>query len=416
MKNNGIEPVKVSGIIILCLVFILSVLWSCEKDKEQTEYESLVSYQKLKTIRVADAKLLMGYINLPGIDVQRVIDNTLYDVDVYKLVYKVIFKGSEIKASGIVCLPNSSQSFPVLSFQNGTNTAKLRAPTSDIFSLQYTLLQGLSGNGYIILMADYLGFGESQQLLHPYYHRESNDSVVLGLVAACDEFLAFGNVQASGNDQLFLMGYSQGGWATLSALSALENNMPAGKEIMAVSCGAGAYNVTEVAKYIFQLDDYPAPFYLPYFIESHIRNGFLEGPIQKYFNEPYAGMIPGLFDGVRDGGSINGQLTDSVQLLLNPDMIENLETGAAYEGLRDEMELNSVGAWPSASKILFFHGRADDNVPSFESLNIYDAFINKGVSPSQLQLVMEDTLKHETGLIPWGIKTILWFNDIKLQN
>ncbi|MBN2610701.1 MAG: hypothetical protein JXB00_04015 [Bacteroidales bacterium] len=416
MKYIESVTIRVSKVAIASLLLILFLIWSCEKDKEQTEYDSLVSYQKLKTIKVADAKLWLGYINIPGLDVQRIIDNTQYDVEIYKLVYKVTFKGSEIKASGIVCLPNSPQSFPLLSFQNGTNTAGSKAPSNDVFSLQYTLLQSLSGNGYIILMADYLGFGESQQILHPYYHRESNDSAVLGLVAACDEFLAYGDVRASGNGHLFLMGYSQGGWATLSALQALEQNLPVGKEIMAVSCGAGAYNVTDVARYIFQLDAYPAPFYLPYFIESHIRNGFLEGPLQKYFNEPYAGMIPGLFDGVKDGGSINGQLTDSVRLLLNPAMIENFENGTEYQNLRNELANNSVEAWSALSRIMFFHGRADDNVPSFESQNIYNAFLDEGVSPAQLQLVMEDTLKHDTGLIPWGMKTILWFNEIESQN
>lgn len=416
MKKKQSKNIKIKKVLLLFSAILLVIIYSCEKDKEQTSYKYLVSSQKVKSIAALDAKLLLSYVPANIQDVQSIIDNTIYNVDVFKIVYKTTFKNTEIKASGLICVPDASETFPLLSFQNGTNTQNSNAPSQSLINLQYTLLQSLSGNGYIILMADYLGFGESNNILHPYYHRESNDAAIVDLIYACDEFLVDNKVKALDDGKLFMMGYSQGGWATLSALAELESKPSFQKEIVAASCGAGAYNVTAVAKYIFQLDEYPAPFYLPYFVESHIRNGFLDGPIQKYFNEPYASLIPGLFDGTKGGSAINAQLNHQVSLLISSNLIENFESGTDFQALRNELTINSVEAWPADTRILFFHGSADDNVPPFESQNIYHDFIDKGLSPPQVNLIMADTLTHETGLMPWGISTLLWFNVLKTGN
>lgn len=412
MKNHHLVISRI-WIYFFVLFVVAAFFSSCEKDKEESQYDYLVSSRKIKSITVTQAKSVFYLMSASYPGVQSMIDSALYDIDVYKVVYKTTFKGSEIKASGIICLPDASGNFPMLSFQNGTNTLHSNAPSLNLLNPLFSVLQSMSSFGYIILMTDYLGFGESTQILHPYYHRESNDASVADLIHACDELLISNEVKALDNGQLFLMGYSQGGWATLSALNALEKDQGLTKEIVAASCGAGAYDVTEVAKFIFQLDEYHTPFYLPYFVESHIRNGLLDEQLQKYFNEPYASLIPGLFDGSKSGGTINAQLTDSVPLLITASLRENFETGADFKSLRDELSINNVEAWPSGTKLMFFHGETDDDVPSFESHHIYDAFIRQGLSPSQVQLITIDSLNHDTGLIPWGISTITWFNELK---
>jgi pimeloyl-ACP methyl ester carboxylesterase len=402
-----------------CLVFLMiaaiisAVFSSCEKDKDEQQYDYLVSSQKVKTINVEQVRSVFSLISSVYPEVQDFIDSAVYDVHVYKVVYKMVFKGSELNVSGIICLPDASGNFPMLSFQNGTNTLHSNAPSVNLLNTMFTALQSMSSLGYIILMADYLGFGESTEILHPYYHRESNDAAVAGLIHAGEEFFMHDKVKALDDGSLFLMGYSQGGWATLSALHALENDQPLTRDILAASCGAGAYDVIEVAGYILQQDEYPSPFYLPYFVESHIRNGFLNEGLQKYFNEPYASLIPGLFDGSKSGGAINAELTDSVRLLVTPGLRENLKTGDDFISLRNELSVNSVEAWPSETRLIFFHGEADKNVPSFESHHIFEAFLQKGMDPSRVQLITIDSLNHDTGLIPWVISTITSFNELR---
>ncbi|MBN2214563.1 MAG: alpha/beta fold hydrolase [Bacteroidales bacterium] len=412
MKNH---PCKTEWIqICLFVFFVLSMFFSsCEKDKEELHYDYLVSSEKLKTIKVEQARAVFNLLSSSVPDAKGIIDSAVYDIQVYKVVYKTLFKGSEIKASGIISVPDASGNFPLLSFQNGTNTLHANAPSQSLLDPVFTLLQSLSSFGYITLIADYLGFGESAEILHPYFHRESSDASVADLIHACDELFINDKIKALDDGRLFLMGYSQGAWATLSALKTMENESYFTKEIIAASCGAGAYDVFEVAKYIFQLETYPSPLYLPYFIESHIRNGLLNESLQKYFNEPYAGLIPGLFDGSNSSRDINARLTDSVALLVTAGLRKNFETGSDYQSLRNELSVNSIDAWPSNTKLMFFHGEADDDVPAFESRHIYDDFIKKGLSDSQVQLVTIDSLDHDSGLIPWGLSTITWFNELK---
>ncbi len=412
MKNHQ-NRINRYQIYLFIVVIISAVFSSCEREKDDQHYDYLVSSQKVKTINVEQVRSVFNFISSVYPEVQDFIDSAVYNVHVYKVVYKTIFKDSELNASGIICLPDTSGYFPLLSFQNGTNTLHSNAPSVNLMNTTFTALQSMSSLGYIILMADYLGFGESTQILHPYFHRESNDAAVADLIHASEEFFIHEKVKALDNGSLFLMGYSQGGWATLSALYALENDQLLTKDILAASCGAGAYDMTEVAKYILQLDEYPAPYYLPYFVESHIRNGFLDEELQKYFNEPYASLIPGLFDGSKSGGAINAELTDSVQLLITPGLSQNFETGEAFISLRNELSVNSVEAWPSETKLMFFHGEEDLDVPSFESYHIFEAFVQQGLDPSRIQLITIDSLNHDTGVIPWIISTITSFNELR---
>jgi hypothetical protein len=83
-----------------------------------------------------------------------------YGVSVYKMVYNTTYQGQEVKASGLICVPNGIMTpAPVLSAQHGTIFAHNEAPTH---------FSGLSGfelfasAGYITLIPDYLGFGESK--------------------------------------------------------------------------------------------------------------------------------------------------------------------------------------------------------------------------------------------------------------
>ncbi len=411
MKSQKQLHIRIWTCALLSVILITGFV-SCEKDEEEKPKVYLVSSDKIDSITVDEATAVFSFVASLYPDAQGMIENAMYDIEVYRIEYKTLFRGSELNASGIVCVPDNSGDFPMLSFQNGTNTLHSNAPSLNPPNPLFKLLQSMSAFGYIILIPDYLGFGASSQMLHPYYHRESTDASVIDLIRACDELLADDKLLALDNGQLFLMGYSQGAWATLSALNELEKNLAVQKQIVAASCGAGAYDMTEIAKHIFQLEEYPSPYYLPYFIESHIRNGLLDEPLQKYFNEPYASLIPGLFDGSNSGGAINAQLTDSVRLMLTGNLIENFETGTEFQSLREELSANSVEAWSSPTRLIFFHGDADTDVPSFESYRIYDAFIQQGLSPTQVQLLTIDSLNHDTGLIPWGIYTINQFSDL----
>lgn len=402
------------SMLIVLFVSIFAVP-GCKKEpsSEQPANETLVSYQKILTYPVATIKQQIGVWQSIYTDAAAIVTHTAYAVDVYRITYNTQYKGEPIVASGLVCMPQSQEAFPIISFQNGTNTLKSNSPSENPSSYYYTLMEFMAGNGYIISFPDYIGFGVSAQYLHPYYDRESTDRAVIDMIMACHELLAEKDMQVKFNGEHFLMGYSQGGWATLSGLKNIETNYKTTIPVTATSCGAGAYDMMAMSDYVLKQEVFPGPLYLPYFIYSQQLLGVHTDPLSKFFNEPYASRIPELFKGTYSNTEVNSQLNDTIARLLKSSMITGLGNVADYAQIRSLLVKNSVTAWMPGSKINFYHGSADLNVPPVQSQLIYNSFINMGVSQDKIKLITLPGTDHEFSLLPWGLKTINWFNELK---
>ncbi len=401
----------------LLIIVIGSLLFApgCKKEitNEGPVNEVLVSYQKILSYKQETIKQQVGVWQNLYPDAIPIVSNTAYGVDVYKITYNTVYKGETILASGLVCLPQSQESFPIISFQNGTNTQKNDCPSVNPTNYYYTLMEYMAGNGYIITFPDYIGFGASAQILHPYYERETTDNAVIDMIRACHELLDENDIQAKFNGEHFLMGYSQGGWATLSGLKNIETNFNTTIPVTATSCGAGAYDMMVMSTYVLAHQVFPGPLYLPYFIYSQQLFGAHNDPLSKFFNEPYASRIPELFNGTYTNDQVNAQLNDTIPKLLTSNMISDFSNGADFAQLRSLLIKNSVTAWVPNSKINLYHGSADLNVPPEQSLLMYNSFVSLGVGQDKIQFISLPGTDHEYSLLPWGLKTINWFNELK---
>lgn len=400
----------------LFLMFLISAgVQSCKEDEKQEANapQTLISYEKVTNTTAQQIQLAFSLLTVAYPEVSNLNFSNIYDVDIYKVKYKTKLSTEDINASGLVYVPRTTEKLPILSFQNGTNTLHSNAPSVNINDDQLVVLQNVSGLGYIVCVPDYIGFGESSQKLHPYYHRQSNDAAVIDLLKASQELLQKETTNATPDGRLFMLGYSQGGWATLSAFKTLEENNTTTLNPIAASCGAGAYDLMEVANNILTRPTYGSPVYLPYFIESHQRNGLLDTQLDLYFNAPYASAIPSLFDGKHNFGNINSALNDTITRLMTPAMIANFNEGAEFEPLRNELSENSVNAWQVKGKLLFVHGTNDSTVPVTETQNIVDDFRQSGLSEEQVRMILLTGANHSSGILPWVIKSIVWLDTMK---
>jgi len=404
--------VQFIGILLVTIVLFLS---SCNKNEGPAPVENdyLVSFTKVNNYSASFIKLMLATMETvyPGIDTLS--GNVVYGVDLYSITCNTHFKGASIKASGLVAVPVASLQFPVLSFQNGTNTFKLNAPTINPADPLYTLIEMMASHGYVVVISDYLGFGASSQMLHPYYDKASTTDAVSDMILAAHELLKDKDVEAESNGKHFLMGYSQGGWATLAELEKAEDSYPDKMDVIAASCGAGAYDLSAMSDYVMAQEIFPGPLYLPYFIYSKITAGDITQPLTTYFKEPYATDIPQVFNGNFTNTEVNEHLTDTIANLVTDEMRLNINSGAEFASLRTAMEINSIQAWNTSSRLRFYHGTADLNVPPGQSDLIYNQFVESGLSVTQLSLIPIPGATHETGLIPWGVSTIQWFDSLK---
>jgi pimeloyl-ACP methyl ester carboxylesterase len=391
------------------IIFVILAAFSACK-KEEFNDVVLTSHKLVRSYYSGNIGASLNIYSTLYPEIADIIAEVDFSVKVYTIEYRTTFEGQEVIASGLVSVPDASGSFPVISFQNGTNSCHSNAPSVNYSSQLYSLLNMMSSNGYIIAMTDYLGFGASDNMLHPYYHKESTTQAVSDMIRAVDE-LVNNHLKPDHNGNLFLMGYSQGGWATLASLSSMEIEPPASMSIMAASCGAGAYYLTDYAVTVLESETFPNPFYFPYFIEGRIENGLSEISLPLCFNEPYASAIPNLFDGTLCNDEINENLTESIAALFTPEIITNFEEGAEFASLRYELEEASVIPWKINKPILLAHSNGDESVHYAQSIQMRDGLITAGTNEELISFLTFEDLLHNEAILPWGIATITWFNS-----
>ncbi len=88
-----------------------------------------------------------------------------------------------------------------------------------------------------------------------------------------------------------------------------------------LSCGAGPYDLSYFNSYVLGLAEYPMPVFLGYISNAYSEYDLFANPLTDLYNGPYAGRIPGLYDGMHSSDQINGQLTVSIADLFRADYI-----------------------------------------------------------------------------------------------
>ncbi len=333
-----------------------------------------------------------------------------YGVWVYKMSYKTTFKNKEVVASGVVCVPmtDSSEQFPILSFQNGTNTLNSKAPSNNINDEYFILIQSIASLGYIVVIPDYLGFGTSSNMFHPYLDKESTVKSIIDMYGAVKEMCSSKYLDINMSKDLYLMGYSQGAWASMALTHEIETKYANNFNLKGTAAGGGVYDLTTLIDYIMGQNTYPMPVYLGYIFHSYIQKGSVSFTYQDVFNAPFAASIPGLYNGQRDGAFINSQLSTDIKTLFANEFRTNYKTAEKYASLRAALKANSVEPWKTNVRIFMRHGAADTYVPPFQSLNMYEGFVARNVAEGLINYGTIPMQNHNDAVFPFGIFALNW--------
>ncbi|SNC77296.1 Secretory lipase [Hymenobacter gelipurpurascens] len=314
--------------------------------------------------RVGDVPLVGALARLP--------------IKVYKLTYTTQnTDGQRITASGAVLVPVSTQALPVISYQHGTIRPddEDRAPSYySANSELWSAVSVLASTGYVVSAPDYIGYGASKALPHPYEHAASLASASADMLRATREFCKQQNVKL--NEKNFLLGYSEGGYATLALHKLLEEKYATELPVAASAPGAGAYHKSAFAKYIIGSDQ-PLSFLSTYVwvLDTYNRVYKLNQPTTAYYQEPYATQLQANpFGSVP---SLPSQLfTSAFRQRVQADA-----DAALLAALRD----NDIFDWKPKAPLALFHGTADDYVPYFNSQDAYTAMRARGATQVQLR-------------------------------
>jgi pimeloyl-ACP methyl ester carboxylesterase len=391
---------------LLMVFVVLFISSSCDDDSDAPTppvNEKLVEATLLYTASASQLKFLAQFA---GFDLD--VDEIKYDADVYKVTYKTTFEGAEIIASGLVALPKTSGEVGMVSFHHGTITDYDDAPSNTTETDQDALLYAaLSSSGFITVIPDYLGFGSSTSILHPYYVEEYTASAVIDMLIAAKELSVEEDINF--NKKLFLAGYSEGGYVTMATHKEIEEQDLDDFELIASFPAAGAYDIAGMENYLLTLDTYGDPSYIAYVIRAYQVTYDFPDALTDFFKQPYADRIPGLFDGTKGTSEINSQLTTVMADLLQEELYENLNSNPEYSYIKDAFIENSLTDWTPTAKMFMYHGDSDVTVPYQNSVDTYDKLIANGTSAGNLTFITLEG-NHASAIQPYVMDFVprLW--------
>lgn len=300
-----------------------------------------------------------------------------YPIKVYKLVYKTKnTDGTEIQASGAVVVPstqNTSLSFPMISEQHGTIRTDGAAPSyNGTESETYFIGSLLASNGFIMVLPDFIGYGESKNVPHPYQHRATLASSSLDMIRASREFLK--QEKVNWDQKLFIAGYSLGGFATMALQKKIEEETGTEFNLVASSCGAGAYHESAFVDTLLNKKTHGDPLYnglytMVLVTVNRVYN--INRPLTYYLKEPYAARVQQDPFGSNIPISFNESITDAFRTGFN-----NGTDTQFINAVKD----NDIYDWKPRTPLHLYHGDADQQVFYFNSVDAYNAMKKRGAT------------------------------------
>ena len=292
--------------------------------------------------------------------------NSLYSVNAYKLEY--ITRNSAnalVKVSGLLAIPDKTSASPILSFQHGTIFKNADAPTSHLGVSEDSVEIGLASLGYIVFSADYVGYGSSLGQSHPYLLKQPSADVVLDLLQAGKKLLQESNIETT--SQLFMTGYSQGGYVTMAALKELQENPREGLLATGVVLGAGPYDVNTT------LD-----------------------VLTRGIN------VPNIFEGL---------VIDYIMDRLVPSNEITFES-TILQRFFDEDRQDDVHNWRPDIAIKLFHGEDDRTVPIESAVSTFNVMKNLGADIELIRCSASPS-NHRNCILPYVEYMLSYFDGLR---
>lgn len=401
--------IRAISFLLLSQVLVLS----CRKDNVAPENKYFISKELYTTFNETYVSNLLGAASILYPDAAKLKPLVSTGVNIYKIVYETTIKGQKIRASGVVGVPVKPGDYPVLSFQNGTNTLNSNAPSEMPSDYGFQMIEVVASMGYVVVISDYPGFGESSQIPHPYLVAEPTVRSLVDMLYAVKEMDVSDLPDIQLKNDYFIIGYSQGGWATLQLHKALELDYKDDFHLAASVCGAGPYNIYLLMEKIFSQPSFPEPYYIGYVLNAYKAYDQFSNPVSDILKEPYAARISGLYTGQLNSGQINAQLTTSIPDLVNPDFLAGFASSSKYASVKDAMIRNSIAPWNTNVPLLLIHGDADTHVDPSATENMYNGMLQAGTSPNIIKKVILPGADHAGGVVPAMLLGLSFFNDIR---
>lgn len=388
------------------LLLILFAFTSCEKNTTPVQQEpGNELFVSATSFGVFSKTTLQRYAASAGLGNYSVLIKN--DVEYFKLVYNTTYKGRQIQASGLLGIPKGIQgTASTICVQHGTIFNATEAPSN--FPAAFSGFELLAAAGFVMLMPDYIGYGVSQNVPHPYYDQQTSALVVVDMLKAAKYYVSKQSVTLT--NRLFLLGYSEGGYVTMAAQKEIETNAAHNLTVTAAATGAGGYDLMGMLSGIVASNTYASPSYLALLVRGYDSTYSWNRPLSDIFKQPYADKIPSLLNGSLNQAQVNAQLTTFIPGLLNPTFYANLQNPAGEIALKQQLAANSFLNWAPKSPTRLYHGTADEAVFYQTSQSTYNRFKAAGANNVEFYTIANGT--HESSVQPMMANALPWIQSL----
>lgn len=267
--------------------------------------------------------------------------------------------GNPITLSGKVILPARGPIKRYILVSHYTIASNAEAP-SNTFSLEGLLVK----LGYALIIPDYLGYGITAGHIHPYLVMDVTARNVLDMYLAVVPFMKAAGC-APENDDIYLMGYSQGGAVTMAVQHLIEHHDEKSIKIRRVFAGGGPYDVKATYDRFVETNYASYPCAVPIMLQGMVIGNRLDLDMQDM-------MAPYIYEHLDEWVNSKKYTTGQLNTLLGTNVTSDLlskkgmdRTGKEVSELYKAMTNNSIltYSWKPEAPVFIMHSIDDDVVP-----------------------------------------------------
>lgn len=353
------------------LVLAVSVLFfvGCGSDLDQPVNEQVSNGEVVVDLDGESIKGSLIAAGTPGVDET----TTVYGYKAYKIPYTTTDEeGNSVAVSGLMVVPTGVPDavkqigFSVVSDDHGTIFANAEAPTvvaanTSAPAGSSVILTSLFA--FVTLQPDYIGFGDSSDHYHPFVLKKSLANTTVDFIKAAEAFAQKNDINLNG--QIFLTGYSEGGYAAMAALEKIE--MEGELQVTMAAPMAGPYIMDGLAQQVLSQPELSVPSFMANIGYAYAKA--YDEDIASVINEPYASKLDELFDGSKARPEIDPELTtvtSGPNGLFKQSFVDGFFAGNWFTQAVSD---NNLYKWAPQTPVKLVHCMGDDVIPFDISVN-----------------------------------------------
>lgn len=369
----------------------------------------LVKSESLDLVTKAELQLYVGILGLADSI------GEINGVEIFKILYNTVdVFGNPTLASGAIYVPQvDHDTMPLLSNQHGTVMDYRKVPSRRSEDLAGYFF---GANGYITVMADYLGLGDNPGI-HPYIHWESEATASIDMIRAAREFLN-DSLGIRDNNQLFLAGYSQGGHATMALHKYIQMfDLKDEFNVVASAPMSGPYALSYAQMDMILNEDssyYKAEF-LPYILSSYnLVYGNLYTDYEQYYDPPYDSIIAAWdASGIYFENVSTGFLPDNYYDFMQDSVLDNIIHNPNHP-VNVALRKNDLHNWAPQEPVRMLYCEMDTMVSPQNSLTALDSMTALG-APDVKAINVYSLGDHGSCVLPAHFYTLVWFDSLAVK-